>query len=86
MEVAGKLLEDHKLTIIGKDKRHIQPAFTQLKRQEHTSMFAYQEQAIFVPYNPRKNKNMLVFEFTGKPEIIVDYNRTKNQRRGGYCG
>lgn len=90
VELADKLLMDYKLTIIGtlrKNKPHIPRELLTVKRPQQTSMFAFQENCTMVSYIPRKNKNVILlstvhlddaidFE-TGKPDIIVDYNKTK---------
>lgn len=92
MVVANKLLGDHKLTMLGtirKNKRELPKEITQpTPRPDKTSMFAFQEKATIVSYMPRKNKNVILLstmhhnddkldEVTGKPEMVIDYNKTK---------
>lgn len=92
MAVAKALSTDHKLTILGtirKNRRELPLEFTHpIPRPEKTSIFGFQEKATICSYIPRKNKVVLLLstmhfendtidEQTGKPEIILDYNRTK---------
>lgn len=87
--LADKLLNDHRLTIIGtlrKNKPQI-PVEMKMTRPEKSIMFGFQEKATLVSYIPRKNKNVFVLSTmhrddgidmeTGKPDIICDYNKTK---------
>lgn len=88
-ELVNKLLKDYKLTLTGtlrKNKPQI-PEEMKLKRPEKTSMFAFQETCTLVSHIPRKNKNVFLLSTmhrvdaidrtTGKPDMIIDYNRTK---------
>lgn len=87
--LTNTLLIDHQLTVIGtlrKNKPQI-PEEMKIKRPEKSIMFAFQEEQTLVSYIPRKNKNVFVLSSmhhddsidyeTGKPEIIIDYNKTK---------
>ncbi|GBP72049.1 PiggyBac transposable element-derived protein 4 [Eumeta japonica] len=86
-----KLESQHKLTVIGtirKNKRELPKHFTEIRgRAEKSSLFGHRGNCSLVSYVPKKGKNVLlvssmhddaqIIEDTGKPEIIMDYNRTK---------
>lgn len=86
-----KLESQHKLTVIGtirKNKRELPKNFTEIRgRAEKSSLFGHRGNCSLVSYVPKKGKNVLLVssmhddaqinEDTGKPEIIMDYNRTK---------
>ncbi|CAG4963492.1 unnamed protein product [Parnassius apollo] len=87
-----KLESQHKLTVIGtirKDKRELPKQFTEIRvRAEKSSLFGHRGNCSLVSYVPQKGKNVLLVsnihddaqinEDTGKPEMIMDYNRTKD--------
>lgn len=90
-DLANKLLNDYQLTILGtlrKNKNVIPSEFVNTIRPVGSSMFGFQENLTLVSYIPRKNKNVLLIssmhfsddidETTGKPEINIDYNKTKS--------
>ncbi|GBP79127.1 PiggyBac transposable element-derived protein 4 [Eumeta japonica] len=87
----NKLESQHKLTVIGtirKNKRELPKHFTEIRgRAEKSSLFGHRGNCSLVSYVPKKGKNVLLVssmhddaqinEDTGKPEIIMDYIRTK---------
>lgn len=91
--LAKKLLEDHKITVIGtirKDKRELPKEFTDLKyknRQTNSSLFLFAKDVTAVSYKPTQKKlvslistihdDQSVNNASGKPEIILNYNETK---------
>lgn len=90
INLAELLLNEHQLTILGtirKNKKELPFEITAPKRPEKTSMFAFQEKFTIVSYIPRKNKNVILISTmhhddlldptTGKPHMIIDYNKTK---------
>lgn len=80
------------LTTIGTircNKRELPPEFVQRNtRPIGSSMFGFGDNCTIVSYIPKKNKNVLLISTchdddkidleTNKPEIILDYNRTKS--------
>nr|CAI5865669.1 unnamed protein product [Callosobruchus analis] len=83
------MLKDHKLTMIGtlrKNKREIPPTFLTNKLPGR-SLFGFDSNKTLVSYCPRANKVVLLLssmhfddyvdQETGKPQIVLDYNRTK---------
>nr|CAH7737709.1 unnamed protein product [Callosobruchus chinensis] len=90
LALAEDLLKQ-KVTVIGTikaNKRELPPELVNVKqRPPQSSIFAYQPHCSLVSYVPRKNKNVLVLSTmhhddkldkdSGKPDIIMDYNRTK---------
>lgn len=87
--LAYTLLQEHKLTLIGtlrKNKPQIPPDMM-IKRPEKTTMFAFEEKSTLVSYIPQPRKNVFLLSTmhlddsidgeTGKPSIIIDYNKTK---------
>ncbi|XP_025831094.1 piggyBac transposable element-derived protein 4-like [Agrilus planipennis] len=87
--LAYTLLQEHKLTLIGtlkKNKPQIPPDMM-IKRPEKTTMFAFEEKSTLVSYIPKPRKNVFLLSTmhlddsidgeTGKPSIIIDYNKTK---------
>lgn len=84
-----KMLIDHKLTMIGtlrKNKREIPPTFL-TNKVPGRSLFGFDNNKTLVSYSPKANKVVILLssmhfdnavdQETGKPEIILDYNRTK---------
>lgn len=93
-ELAMRMLINHKLTIVGtlkKNKRQIPPSFINTRgRENHSSMFGFQEKCTLMSYIPKQKKNVLLLstlhndgkidESTGeakKTEVITFYNSTK---------
>nr|CAH7718289.1 unnamed protein product [Callosobruchus chinensis] len=90
LALAEDLLKQ-KVTVIGTikaNKREVPPELVNVKqRPPQSSIFAYQPHCSLVSYVPRKNKNVLVLSTmhhddkldkdSGKPDMIMDYNRTK---------
>lgn len=89
--LAFELLRN-KLTMIGtirKNKKEIPLEFTNTRsRPVQSSMFAFKDHCTLVSYVPKKYKNILLIstmhhddevdEASLKPEIILEYNRTKS--------
>lgn len=83
---------EYKLTMIGtlrKNKTEIPKVFISIpQRPIESSMFGFQKNITMVSYKPKKNKIVLLIstmhhddevnEVTKKPEIILEYNRTKS--------
>ena len=79
------------ITLLGtvrKNKREIPPSFLPNKNKPvGTSVYGFQKDKVLVSYTPKKNKAVLLLstmheegatdEQTGKPVMIVDYNKTK---------
>lgn len=79
------------ITLLGtmkKNKREIPPEFLPSKlRQPNSSLFGFQPEFTIVSYVPKKNKAVILLSTmhdtadidgdTNKPEMIMDYNRTK---------
>ncbi|XP_045456529.1 piggyBac transposable element-derived protein 4-like [Melitaea cinxia] len=84
-------LKDRGLTYVGtlkKNKRHIPPEFQASKtRSPESSLHGFTKDFTIVSYVPKKSKAVLLISsmhhtkqldpLTKKPEIIMDYNRTK---------
>lgn len=90
VNVAIKLLNDYQLTIIGtirKNKREIPQDFVSIPLSVNTSMFGFLDNLALATCILRSNKNVLLLSTmhfsdkidatTQKPEIIIDYNKTK---------
>lgn len=87
----AETLFQKKITLIGtlrKNKREIPPSFQPNKNTiVGTAQFAYRKDMTLVSYSTKKNKNVILLSTTHddgiidvetrKPEIIMDYNRTK---------
>lgn len=84
-----EVLKQHRLTTIGtlrKNKSEIPPQML-LPRPEKSIMFAFRDKCTLVSYTPKRNRNVLLLSTmhyddgvdrkTGKPDIIMDYNKTK---------
>ncbi|KAJ8960455.1 hypothetical protein NQ318_013739 [Aromia moschata] len=89
--LVNTLLSDFKLTVVGairKNKPELPPEFTDPKLPIGGSMFGYTETITLVSYVPEKKKSVLlvsslhhngtVHETTGKPDIVTDYDATKD--------
>lgn len=86
-----KLINEHRLTMIGtlrKNKPQLPKIFIEGKgRESPSSVFAFRKDCTVVSHIPKPKKNVIVIssmhdddqidEKTNKPEIILDYNRTK---------
>lgn len=85
-----KLLKDYKLTVIGtlrKNKPELPLEFSNPAHPPGASMFGFTKDLTLVSYIPKKKKNVLLLSSlhhddnidrdSGKPEIIIDYNKTK---------
>lgn len=89
--LADELLRNYKLTLVGtikKNKKELPREFTEGKaRPISSSMFGYQKDCLLVSHIPKKNKNVLLISTmhdsgtvdsdSGKPEVIMFYNKTK---------
>lgn len=84
-DLANKLLKDYRRTIIGtlrKNKPQIPTELTKLRR-----LFGFQKHSTMVSYILRKNENVILLSTihlddeigseTGRPAIIIDYNKRK---------
>lgn len=86
------LLNNYKLTVVAtlkKNKAEIPKEFLcNRQRPIKSSMFGFHENITMVSYMPKKNKVVVLIstmhhddeidEVTQKPEIIMEYNRTKS--------
>lgn len=91
IELADELRINHRLSLLGtirKNKKQIPSLFLQGKiRPEGSSMFAFQEHTTLVSYIPKPGRTVLLISTmhhdddidadTGKPAMIIDYNKTK---------
>lgn len=93
-EVATRMLEDHKITIVGtmrRNKREVPREFLAPNRPQYSSIFGFRNNMTLVSYCPKKNKSVLVlssFHFddsidpdsgeSSKPDIVTFYNITKS--------
>lgn len=90
--LAKILLKDHQLTMVGtirKNKPEIPPCFQPKRtRDEHSTLFGFQEDLTICSYVPKKSKAVLMVSSMHhddvvvesekkKPEIILYYNHTK---------
>jgi len=83
-------LRARRLGLIGtvrKNRRELPPEFTTKRSEAGSSLFGFNEDAALVSYAPKKNKRVVLMSSehsgeeidpgTGKPEIIMTYNRGK---------
>lgn len=91
INVVGKLLTEHRLTVVGTiktNKREIPTILTNVKKRPiNSSVFAFGEKMMIVSYVPRKAKNVLLLsslhhtdtvdDESSKPEINLFYNAMK---------
>jgi hypothetical protein len=91
--LAKELKQQKNCTLLGtmrKTKKDVPPALRETKgRPVHSSKFLYHEGLTMVSYIPKKNRNVILLssqhqgevideEHDFKPEIIMDYNKTKS--------
>lgn len=89
--ICDKLRTDYNLTLVGtirKNKREIPPSFKQAAKDNQSARFAYKDRKVLC-FNPKPKKHVLLLsslhttgkidEKTGKPEIVVFYNKTKGR-------
>lgn len=89
VELFNSMLEKYKITMLGtlrKNKVEIPPSFL-VGKEVGASKYAFDHNKALVSFTPKKNKVVLVLSTmhssidtnseTGKPEMIMDYNKTK---------